>query len=500
MRLAFCALIIAGCSTDFAPKPCAVDNDCATGDVCELRDVAETATPVCVKGEDAAIHIGQSAPVSGTNQQLGTDMKLGVELAFKEQNDQGGIRGRQLILDFRDDAYDPPTAEAAARVFTDFVASSQAAKCPSSTTPEPDGHGNTTAISTTAMTRGPNAVLAFLGNVGTPTMIRAAPVALETGTVYFGAFTGADKILRDDTAGDCAKYVFNIRAGYDQEAQATMDLFKKRGVTGYANLISFDQNDTFGDAGYNGMIEAYGVDYSPLSGSQKIQRFRYTRNDPTSVPAQAAMAEAYIASVLSSTTGAQPFGIMMTDTYGAGAQFIQALRQWQFDGQQTTLDKPNRLKLYFSNVSFVGPNALSKELVDMTTVTTPSGPMPFTQDVYVSQVVPNYQNDTSDIVTAYNKAIQASGASPSFTSLEGYIDAKIFIQGLLAHDGPFTPDSLIGAFENLPQLSLGLGASAGFSKANHTYSSSVWGTSIMPTGDFKNLYFWTTGSAIQFFE
>jgi len=499
MRLAFIALIISGCSTDFAPKPCALDGDCATGDVCELRDT----TPVCVKAADASIVIGQSAPVSGTNQQLGTDMKLGVELALAEANAAGGIRGRQLVLNFRDDAYDPPTAEAAARAFTDVVVSaSDPPKCLSTSTPEPDGHGNTTAISTTAMSRGPNAVLAFLGNVGTPTMIRAAPVALETGTVYFGAFTGADKILRDGTMtdGDCSKYVFNVRAGYDQEAQATMDLFKKRLVTGYANLISFDQNDTFGDAGYNGFVAAYAVDFGALTGSQKIARFRYTRNDDTSVPAQAAMAEAYIASILSTTTGTQPFGIMMTDTYGAGAQFIQLLRQWQFDGQQTSLDKPDRLKLYFSNVSFVGPNALSDRLVGMGTISTPSGPMPYTQDVTVSQVVPNYQSDTSDVVVAYNKAIASSGMAPSFTSLEGYVDAKIFIAGLMAHDGPFTPDSLITAFEKLPQLSLGLGATATFSSANHTYSSSVWGTSIQPTGDFKNLYFWTAGSAIQFFE
>jgi len=212
------------------------------------------------------------------------------------------------------------------------------------------------------------------------------------------------------------------------------------------------------------------------------------------------MAEAYIASILSTTTGTQPFGIMMTDTYGAGAQFIQLLRQWQFDGQQTSLDKPDRLKLYFSNVSFVGPNALSDRLVGMGTISTPSGPMPYTQDVTVSQVVPNYQSDTSDVVVAYNKAIASSGMAPSFTSLEGYVDAKIFIAGLMAHDGPFTPDSLITAFEKLPQLSLGLGATATFSSANHTYSSSVWGTSIQPTGDFKNLYFWTAGSAIQFFE
>lgn len=497
MRAILCSLLLAGCSTDFTPKPCAVDGDCATNDVCEMRDQ----TPVCVPAADAPLRIGQSAPISGTNQALGTGMKLGVELAFAEQNMAGGVRGRQLELDFRDDAYDPPTAEMAARAFTDVVVSaSDPPKCPSTSTMEPDGHGNNTPISTTALTRGPNAVLAFLGNVGTPTMIRAAPVAIETGTIYFGAFTGADVILRDQTAGACSKYVFNVRAGYDQEAQATMDLFKKRGVTSYTNLISFDQNDTFGDAGYNGMVAAYANDFASLTGSQKIARFRYTRNDDTSVPAAVSQAETYLSNLLSSTTGTQVVGVMMTDTYGAAGNFIEAIRQWQFDGLQTSLDKPNRLKIYFSNVSFVGPNALSDRLVGDGSVNTPNGPMPYTQDVYVSQVVPNYQSDQSDVVTAYNKAIAAAGEQPSFTSLEGYIDAKVFIAGLLAHQGPFTPDGILDAFENLPQLSLGLGATAGFSTTNHTYSSSVWGTSIMATGEFKNLYFWSANSTIQFFE
>jgi ABC-type branched-subunit amino acid transport system substrate-binding protein len=501
MRSILFTIVLVGCSTDFAPKPCNVDGDCGAGSVCELRE----ATPVCVHADDAPLIIGESAPVSGTNQALGTGMKLGIELAFQEQNDAGGIRGRKLQLDFRDDAYDPPTAEQAARAFTDVqVSSNDPPKCPSTSTPEPDGHGNTTMVSMTAMSRGPNAVLAFLGNVGTPTMVRAAPVAVETGTIYFGAFTGAATILRDTTAGPCAKYIFNVRASYAQEAQATTDLWKKRGVPSYTNFISFDQNDTFGDAGYNGLVAAYQVDFGPFPGTadptRPIARFRYTRNDDTSVPAQAALAETYIANLLSSTTGVQPVGVMMTDTYGAGGTFIQLLRQWQYDGQQSALDKPNRLKLYFSNVSFVGPNALSDRLVGMGTVTTPSGPMPFTQDVYVSQVVPNYQSDSSDVVTAYNKLIASSGQQPGFTSLEGYIDARIFIAGLLAHEGPFTPDSLISAFETLPNLSLGIGASAGFSGTNHQYSSSVWGTSIQPTGTFKNLYFWTAGSAIQFFE
>jgi hypothetical protein len=132
--------------------------------------------------------------------------------------------------------------------------------------------------------------------------------------------------------------------------------------------------------------------------------------------------------------------------------------------------------------------------------TVPNAAIPFTQDVIVSQVVPNYQSDQSDVVTAYNQLIAAKGAQPGFTSLEGYVSARVFIAGLLAHDGPFTPDSLVTSFESLPDLSLGIGATSGFSPTNHQYSQSVWGTSIQPDGAFKNLYFWSEGIPIQFFE
>jgi branched-chain amino acid transport system substrate-binding protein len=492
------AVLLAGCSTAFDAQPCAEDKDCGTGLVCELRDQE----PVCVHTEDAPLIIGQSAPVSGTNQALGTGMKLGIELAFKEKNDQGGVRGRKLQLEFRDDAYQPELAEAAARALVDAKPVDRAPRCPTTSTPAVSGQA---PISATALERGPNAVLAFLGNVGTPTMVRSAPVVIETSTVFFGAFTGAATILRDDKAGGCKPFVFNIRASYMQEGRATTEFFKKRGVGEYTHLISFDQNDTFGQAGYDGLVQGYkdviGAFPSTADPTNPIARFRYVRNDDTSVPAQAAAAEAYITNLLADTSvPVHKIGIMMTDTYGAGANFISELRRWQFDGQQSTLQKATRLKLYFSNVSFVGPNALAERLVAAGSVTTPTGSMPMTQDVIVSQVVPNYQSDSSEVVTAYNRLIAGSGAQPGFTSLEGYIAARVFIAGLEAHKGPFTPESLVSSFENLPDLSLGLGASSGFSATGHQYSQSVWGTSITPTGAFTNLYFWSQGLPIQFFE
>jgi branched-chain amino acid transport system substrate-binding protein len=499
-RGCFAAIVVlAGCSPHFAPRPCDADQDCERGSVCELHGGA----PVCVDADDAPLIIGQSAPLSGTNQALGTEMKLGIELAFKEKNAQGGIRGRPLRLQFRDDAYQPELAEQAARALADARVMDTLPRCPTTArSPVADQ----TPVSQTGLERGPNAVLAFLGNVGTPTMMRAALVAIETGTLFFGAFTGAATILRDNKAAPCNRYIFNVRASYKQEARATMEFFKHKGVDDFRHVISFDQDDSFGQAGYDGLVAAYREVIAPFpEGADKlapIARFRYMRNDHSSVPAQAAAAAGYIASLLAEHPGSHRFGVMMTDTYGAGAAFIEALRTWQYadDAQQRSQNRASRLKLQFSHLSLVGPNALAERLAAAGEIATPAGPLPLTEDVTVSQVVPNYQGDTSEIVTAYNHLIAATPATPSFTSLEGYITARVFIAGLDAHRGPFTPEALIGTFERLPDLSLGTGASSGFSQANHQYSNSVWGTSIQPDGSFENLYFWSDGAPIEFFE
>lgn len=497
--ISLAALMLPACSTSFSAQQCDVDEDCGGELVCERLEQQQ----VCVNAADAPLLIGQSAPISGTNQALGTEMKLGIVLAFEEKNDAGGIRGRKLQLKFVDDAYQPELAEEAARTLVDAKIEKSAPRCPTTATSAVAGQS---PVSTTAIGRGPNAVLAFLGNVGTPTMVRSAPVAIETGTLFFGAFTGAATILRDDKAASCNRYIFNVRASYRQEAHATIELFKNKGVEDHTHVLSFDQDDSFGQAGYDGLVDAYeavmGEFPDSLDPKRPIARFRYTRNDDESVPQQVAKVGAHLASLLASDTDPHTVGIMMTDTYGAGAAFIEGLRAWQFaaDAEQDALGKAERLTLYFSNVSFVGPNALADRLVSAGTIATPNGDMPLTEGVIVSQVVPNYQRDSSETITSYNRLIQRGSHTPSFTSLEGYIAARVFIAGLEAHRGPFDPKTLIATFEQLPDLSLGIGASSGFSSSNHQYSSSVWGTTIEPDGSFENLYFWSAGVPIQFFE
>src|SRR5262245_59330825 len=204
-------IVLVSCSTTFEPTPCTDDSNCGAGQVCEVRE----AVPVCVDPEDAPLVIGQSAPVSGTNQALGTGMKLGVELAFREKNDAGGVRGRKLHLEFRDDAYTPTIAEAAAKALLDVQITQAAPRCPTTSNPVVPADP---PLSSNALVRGPKAVLAILGNVGTPMMVRSAPVAIETGTLFFGAFTGAATILRDDAAAAWQSDNFNVAPSQRPEA------------------------------------------------------------------------------------------------------------------------------------------------------------------------------------------------------------------------------------------------------------------------------------------
>ncbi len=490
------ATLAFACSTAFAPLACAVDGDCPSAHVCAKKESASYCAPA---GEEP-IRVGMSAPASGPSQDLGIEMRRGILMAFDAQNAAGGVAGRKLELEFRDDSYVPELAEAASRELLDVVSEKGVpARCPTTSSPVVTGQS---AVSDSALARGPNAVIALLGNVGTPTMVRAAPIAVETGSLFFGAFTGAAKFLRDGSAGPCARYVFNVRASYADEARATLEYYFQTGVPDYRHLVSFDQNDTFGQAGFDGLVAAYQALKTDLPSGDAIKRFRYTRDDPSSVAPQIDNTTRYLSSLLANDSAPHTVGIFMTDTYGAAAKFITAVRDWQYanDAEQTTLKKASRLTLVFSNVSFVGPDTLADRLKSAGAYSTPNGPRSYGDGVLVSQVVPNFNDDQSDGVRTYMTQIQAAGSAPSFTSLEGYLTARVFIAGLVANTGALSPDTLIGAFEGLPPQNLGLGASAGFSATSHTYSKSVWGTAITANGSFANKYYWSEGQTIQVYE
>ncbi|WP_394851279.1 ABC transporter substrate-binding protein [Pendulispora rubella] len=495
--------VTGGCSTEFSARECKVDGDCGSNMVCASagQDGNKTgASSACVLPEQAPLTIGISAVGNGPAQDLGIGMRDGIKLAFDYQNDHGAVRGRKLILKFEDDGYDPATAEQKARELLDVQTVAETPRCQSTTkNPQtaalyPEG---TNPVSTTRLDRGSNAVLAIIGNVGTPTMARFAPIALETQTLFFGAFTGAKLLLRDETAGPaCKKFIFNVRASYAQEARATLEYFvRHHNIKDYKHLISFDQFDSYGQAGFQGLIDAYGAlqaipseGLTPLPNAEALFRSRYQRDSVNSAKDEATKVINYIKGVVDADSNDHTFGILMTDTYPVGEAFIKAIR----DSVLGSAPYDKRAAIVFSNVSFVGPNSLAKRLSAL-------GPK-YTKNVLVSQVVPNYAEDQVSLVQTYNDLTKGDPTKRNFTSFEGYIAGRVFIAGLLQHKGAFTSESLINTFEGLSAgEEIGLGTSSGFSPSDHNYSKSVWGTLINDDGSFRNAYFWREGTAITIY-
>ena len=160
---------------------------------------------------EARILFGQSAAFSGPAQELGRNMRLGIEAAFHEANSGGGVHGRRLQLVSHDDAYEPEAA-----------------------------------IANTFHLIEEDQVFALIGAVGTPTSRSATPVAAEAGVPYIAPFTGAE-FLRDPNW----RNVLNLRASYYQETEEMVArLTEDLGVTRIAVLY---QDDSFGRAGYRGV-------------------------------------------------------------------------------------------------------------------------------------------------------------------------------------------------------------------------------------------------------
>ena len=131
---------------------------------------------------DREIRFGIAAPFSGAARELGRQMKLGIDTAFNQINEAGGVDGRMLRLIAADDGYEPTrTAEAMKQLYEK------------------------------------EQVFGIIGNVGTPTAAVAVPYALERKLLFFGAFTGAN-LLRDPPD----RYVFNYRASYAEETDAVV--------------------------------------------------------------------------------------------------------------------------------------------------------------------------------------------------------------------------------------------------------------------------------------
>ncbi|MXX10905.1 MAG: ABC transporter substrate-binding protein [Nitrospira sp. SB0677_bin_15] len=324
--------------------------------------------------DQETIVFGQSAALTGPARELGIGMRLGLLAAFSEVNRKGGIHGYRLQLESLDDRYEPEAAIANTRSLIEK-----------------------------------HKVFALIGAVGTPTSKSAQPVATEAGVPYIAPFTGAE-FLRDAKK---RPNVVNVRASYYQETEEmVVRLNEDLGI----NRISiFYQNDSFGQAGLNGLRQAVN-----RHGLSLIEEVYYTRNTEA------------VKIALLDLRRANAEAVVIVGAYKPAATMIRWARRLNFNP-------------YFINISFIGSAALAKALG-------PDG-----TGVYVTQVVPFPRDTTLPIVAQYQEALQAIDTrnKPSFVSLEGYLAGRIAIEGLqLAGPAP-TRKGFLQALARAGDMDLG---------------------------------------------
>lgn len=296
-----------------------------------------------------------------------------------------------------------------------------------------DGYEPDKAAANTKKLIAEDKVLALFGYVGTPTSNAALPIFTAAKVPFIGAFTGAQSLREPFN-----RYIFNVRASYFDETEQIVAHLVQQGIT---KIAVFYQDDAYGKAGLAGVEQAMKKRKLEIAGTGTVER------NTTNVAAA-------VGKLAKSGTDA----IIMISAYKSCAAFIRAMKL--AGGLQQ-----------FWNVSFVGSKALSSELGDEGI------------GVQISQVVPFPWSDVNPIVRDYQKHI--GGASKySFTSLEGYIAAKVLVEGLKRAGKNPTRESLVDALAGMGKTDLG-GFTVSYSPTDHNGSTFVDLTIISRAGTFK---------------
>jgi branched-chain amino acid transport system substrate-binding protein len=291
-------------------------------------------------------------------------------------------------------------------------------------------------------------VFGMIGNVGTPTAMVSLPYALEHRMLFFGAFTGANLLRRDPPD----RYVFNYRASYAEETDAVIRYLMKVRRVPPEQIVVFAQQDAYGDAGFAGVAKAM---RALRLDDADIPRLNYRRNT-VDVDDAVAQLRAHRPPIKA---------VVMVATYRAAAKFIEKTRDLY-------------PAMIYTNVSFVGSTALAEELMLL-------GPR-YASGVIVTQVVPAVDSYATAILK-YKSALGKffPGDTPDYVSLEGFVAARVLVEGLRRAGPQLDTEKLVDALEGLRNLDLGLGTPVNYGRTEHQAVHKVWGTELDGSGHYQ---------------
>lgn len=286
-------------------------------------------------------------------------------------------------------------------------------------------------------------VFALSCYVGTPTTVKIIPMVEEARVPLIGAFTGANALRNP-----FKRYIINIRASYYQETgEAIRHLVDGLGIKKVAVFYQYDDYGFDGLTGTELALNKYSL--------QPVAKGSYLRGTLD------------VDEALEKIAASKAEAVVMVGTYDPCAKFIKLARARDYNP-------------VFYSVSFVGANELLNRLGS-------AG-----EGVIISQVVPPpWEKDLLPAAEEYTRLLANyyPDDKPNFVSFEGFVNAKVLVEGLRRAGRDLDREKLIEAIESIRQFSLGIANSLSFSPQNHQGLENVYFTRI-ENGRFTLLTNW----------
>jgi branched-chain amino acid transport system substrate-binding protein len=215
----------------------------------------------------SAIVIGQSAPLTGANAELGNDIRNGAVAYFRKVNESGGVHGRRIELVTFDDANQVPRA----------------------------GENTVKLVEETG-------VFALFGYASATLSRPALPTVEKHRVPFLAPFTGADPMRVFN------RHVYNMRASYADELEKIVDHFTPLGISRFS-IVHYD--DLVGRENYTAVERA----------------LKKRGLAPVSVAAFKDRAKPDIAAGVKEVAKGSPDVVILTTLYKASADFIKLARR-----------------------------------------------------------------------------------------------------------------------------------------------------------------------------
>jgi ABC-type branched-subunit amino acid transport system substrate-binding protein len=277
-------------------------------------------------------------------------------------------------------------------------------------------------------------VFALFQNRGTPHTEAILPIMTAAKVPLVGPSTGAT-ILHTPVN----PLLFNVRAKYQAEILKTVEQFSMSGIT-QIGLVHVD--DSFGRdglAGYNFAMAARKLTPAMVA--------KFDRVKPDFPP------------IVDAILKAKPHAVLIVSSAPTAATIIKLVRA-----------AGNNVR--FMTLSNNSSEAFVKSLGE------------HAAGVVVSQITPAPHMITSKLGQEYKIAAKASGATVSYAAMEGFIAAKVLVEGLKRGGKKLTRESFIQGLESIRNVDLG-GVDISYGPNDHTGSEYVELTIIGKDGKFR---------------